>query len=522
MTAAAHTGAPVQAPPQGFLRAEGTHLVDDAGLRLPRGVGLGNWLLPEGYMWLFGDDAASPRAIEALFARLAGDDYASHFWDEYRRRYITEADISRIAALGFDHVRVPINARVIQGADGDPLSAGYALLDDVVRWSERHGIRVLLDLHGAPGGQTGTNIDDSARGRPDLFLDPHNLELTERLWSDLATHFAGNHTVMGYDLLNEPLPEGWRSLTPDLVALYRRLTSAIRAVDDDHLIMYEGTHWATDFSAFDERWDDNQALQFHRYWSRPDREGIAAHLALRDDLQVPLYMGEGGENTPEWIYTSMRLYEAEGIGWNLWPWKKLATRTSPVSIAPPEGWELIRTAAQGGPHPPRDEAQAILDGLLDAVALESAHEVPEVIDAALGASPSTVPAWGFGFHGEGSSYGAAGTSRITTFREGDAVAVVHAQRGAQVPNPFQQTDGRHYRPDEVLVVELPPGGWLEYEFTDPEARAAEWTAVDEEQRPVSVDVTPSARGIRVEATGSGARFAALVRHGGAVQTRMEA
>ena len=154
--------------------------------------------------------------------------------------------------------------------------------------------------HGAPGGQTGTNIDNSPHGRPDLFLEPGNAELTVQLWTDFARHFAGHHTVRGYDLLNEPLPHEWRfSLTSRLVDLYQRLTHAIRDLDQDHLIVYEGTHWATDFSMFTQRWDHQQVLQFHRYWSSPDREGIAPFIEARDRLDMPLYMGEGGENTPE-------------------------------------------------------------------------------------------------------------------------------------------------------------------------------------------------------------------------------
>src|SRR4051794_9437615 len=156
----------------GFVHAESGRLVDAAGRELLlRGVGLGNWLLPEGYMWRFGPGAESPREIEALVARLAGADYAAGFWPRFRDAFITEADIARIAASGFDHVRLPINSRVIQTEDGEPIEEGYALIDRLIGWCRRHRLWVLLDLHGAPGGQTGTNIDDSPRNLPELFMD---------------------------------------------------------------------------------------------------------------------------------------------------------------------------------------------------------------------------------------------------------------------------------------------------------------------------------------------------------------
>ncbi len=57
----------------GFVRAQNARLVDGAGRPiLLRGVGLGNWMLPEGYMWGFGPGAESPREIEALVERHLG------------------------------------------------------------------------------------------------------------------------------------------------------------------------------------------------------------------------------------------------------------------------------------------------------------------------------------------------------------------------------------------------------------------------------------------------------------------
>ncbi len=304
----------------GFVRAEDGRIVDGAGRPLLlRGVGLGGWLLPEGYMWRLGPGAQSPRQIEALVSRLVGPRKADEFWRAYRDTFVTEADIARIAACGLDHVRVPINSRVLQDEAGEPIEEGYALLDRVIGWSRTHGLRVLLDLHGAPGGQTGTNIDDSPHGVPELFMAPRYRDLTLRLWRDLASRYADEPAVLGYDLLNEPLPNEWQHrYADDLVALYRDLTETVRAVDAVHLLQYEGSHWATNFSSFTQRWDDNAALHFHKYWSPADEASIAPYLRVRDELGLPLYMGEGGENHLDWLYAAFRLYETFGVGWKLW------------------------------------------------------------------------------------------------------------------------------------------------------------------------------------------------------------
>src|SRR5215472_8605525 len=57
----------IPAAAAGFLHASGQDVVDEQGPPvLLRGVGLGNWLLPEGYMWKFGEHGDRPRTIEKL------------------------------------------------------------------------------------------------------------------------------------------------------------------------------------------------------------------------------------------------------------------------------------------------------------------------------------------------------------------------------------------------------------------------------------------------------------------------
>ena len=482
----------------GFVHARGTTLVDGSGRELLlRGVGLGNWMLPEGYMWRFGPGAESPREIEALVSRLVGRERADRFWTGFRENFITERDIERIAASGFGHVRLPINSRIIQTDDGEPIEAGYAMIDRLIEWCREHRLWVLLDLHGAPGGQTGTNIDDSPNNLPELFMKPHYRELTLRLWRDLATRYRDETVVLGYDLLNEPLPNEWQHTYADeLVELYRDLTREIRAIDPDHLIVYEGSHWATNWSIFTEVWDANSLLQFHKYWSSPDNATIAHFLEARDRLGLPIYMGEGGENTLEWIYTAHRLYESHGIGWNFWPWKKIDTRTSPVSIDPPIGWDRIVASIDDRGAISPEEAGRVLDDLLEAMRLENCRWQPAVVGALLAENPSVIPAWGFGYRGAGESYSSAASAPIEGIRADDSVVMRWAREGENPANPFEQSDGRAYRRNEELVVELAAGDWLEFELVGVDtARVIDAGGLD-----AAVEVTTTPRGLRVTAT----------------------
>ncbi|WP_246169582.1 glycoside hydrolase family 5 protein [Actinotalea subterranea] len=462
---------PVHAP-SAFVRAEGGRLVGpDGEPLLLRGVGLGNWLLPEGYMWGFGHAAASPTQIEALVVDLVGEQEAAAFWRRFREVFVTQADVAQIARDGFDHVRLPINWRVLMTGDGGWREDGFALVERLVGWCRDAGLRVLLDLHGAPGGQTGTNIDDSD-GRPALFMDPRNADLTVALWVELARRYASEPAVLGYDLLNEPLPNEWQHTYPEqLVALYRRITAAIRDVDPDHLIMYEGTHWATGWEIFTQVWDENSALQFHKYWSAADRPSIQGYVEVGRRLGLPVYMGEGGENTPEWLAAAHQLYEDHGIGWNFWPWKKIDTQTSPMSVRAPEGWDRVLAYADGrGPRPDRADAVRILTDLLDAMPAHACERREDVVHALFRRAPVTLPASAFTFRGAGASYGTTRAVPHPQLRPDDAVTLRRRDGGPDLGFEHPRAAG----PEGDVVADLAPGDWL---VLEPEVPAGTWEVV---------------------------------------------
>ena len=452
----------------GFVHVERGRLVgaDNEPLML-RGVGLGNWLLAEGYMWKFEPPGPqSPREIEALMIDLVGEQRAAQFWRGFRDRFVAERDIECIAREGMNHVRLPINSRVVMDEQEALIPAGLELIDRVIDWCRTHKLWVILDLHGAPGGQTGTNIDDSPNGKPELFLDEHYQDQTVALWVALARRYRDEPVVAGYDLLNEPLPNEYGTrYASELVDLYIQLTAAIREVDPNHLIIYEGTHWATDWSIFTEVWDANSMLQFHKYWSPPDRPSIRPFLATARDLGLPIYMGEGGENNPAWLQTAFQLYEDHAISWNFWPWKKIDTRTSPYSVDPPDGWaSIVAYAAGRAERPSAAEAWETLTQLLEAMELDNCSYRPEVMSAILRRAPLRIPAVGFGFGGPGRSYLTSATARLDGFRSDDRVAIRDANGGPARDLHFDHTEGVPNSSDDRLVVALGPGDWVAYEL----------------------------------------------------------
>ena len=116
--------------------------------------------------------------------------------------------------------------------DGAMAGEGWALLDRVLGWARAAGLYAIVDLHAAPGGQTGINHDDGP-GYPLMFYVPRDRDLTVKLWQAIAQRYAGDPTILGYDLLNEPIApyHDIATLNPRLEPFYKRVTAAIRAVD---------------------------------------------------------------------------------------------------------------------------------------------------------------------------------------------------------------------------------------------------------------------------------------------------
>ncbi len=423
---------PGAAQDRGFLRTRGHDMVDENGEKvLLRGVGLGNWLLPEGYMWKFQENGDRPRKIEKIVSDLIGPAEAAQFWRAFRDNYITEADIHRIAELGFNAVRPALNARLFL-SEGDSavfVDEGFELLDRLVAWCKRHGIYVIIDMHGAPGGQTGANIDDSPRDEPELFMDKRNQDRLVALWQKIAARYSEEPIIAAYDLLNEPLPHrsGAAARYQDqLEPLYQRITAAIRAVDRKHMITLEGVDWSNDWSVFSEPFDDNLFYQFHYYcWDRPDLlKDISYFLDKRNQFNTPIWVGETGEKGNTIYWGTTQYFESHNIGWSFWPWKKMDTRNTPYSIQPPDLWHMVIEYTAGkGKHDLMVMAP-VFQELLENIKLENCTFYPDVVNAIFRRIPGKVEAENYGHLGYGQSYFVHDTThRSARYRTGEPVPV---------------------------------------------------------------------------------------------------
>ena len=321
-------------PPQ-FVSVKGTHIIAPDGKPiLLRGINLGNWLVPEGYMIKF-RNANSPRLINSTLTELLGPAETKIFWDKYRDNFITREDIAFIKKVGLNSIRVPFNYRLFVSEDQTPRfdGPGMEMLDRVVKWCREEHLFVILDMHCAPGGQTGDNIDDSY-GYPFLFESAENQDLTAKIWREIAARFADEPAVIGYDLLNEPIAPYFdvATLNDSLEPLYKRIVASVREVDTNHICFLGGAQWDSNFKIFSPPFDAKLVYTYHKYCCDTTQKEIQEYVEFGEKYRVPVWLGESGENTDEWIAAFRRLNERNDIGWCFWPYKKMDATTCIASV----------------------------------------------------------------------------------------------------------------------------------------------------------------------------------------------
>lgn len=362
-----------------FVSVRGKEFISPEGKPIfLKGINLGNWLLPEGYMFEF-KKTNSPQTIYTMFNQLVGEAESRKFWKSFQDNYITYEDIKFIKKAGFNSVRVPFSYRLFVSKD-DPLKlegVGYEMLEKVVGWCKRENLYVVLDMHAAPGGQTGDNIDDGY-GYPFLYENAEDQELTIKIWQKLAARYKDETIVIGYDLLNEPIAHFFDQtyFNPKLEPLYKRIVSAIREADKNHVIFLGGAQWNSNFKVFGAPFDPKLVYTFHKYWVDVNQQTVQEYVDFSNKYNVPLWMGESGENTYEWIVSFRELLEKNQISWCFWTYKRLNAKATIASIQKPADWDEIVKFSESPrttfeevrkSRPPREKMEKALKDYLEQI-----------------------------------------------------------------------------------------------------------------------------------------------------------
>ena len=254
-----------------------------------RGVNLGGWLVLEPWITpsIFSDwaDGQSVKD-EYTYTQTLGKDEALSRLTTHWDTFITEADITAIAAAGLNHIRIPIGYWAVAPIDGDPYVQGQLeYVDKAIGWARTAGLKVMLDLHGAPGSQNG--FDNSGEYGAIEWTQGDTVAQTVTAIKNLAERYSGDGDVVTIiQLLNEPA-----GFALDLNAIkdfYYQGYETVRASNPDTVVCFHDA-----FQAFDDYWNGfkagrtNNMLDTHQYQifspsevGRSPAEHVAAACAL--------------------------------------------------------------------------------------------------------------------------------------------------------------------------------------------------------------------------------------------------
>ena len=316
-----------------FLETDGQNIVNQKGEKvILKGVNLGAWMIWEDWLCPYENSLDHYTALEILTDRF-GQDKAYELMNTYMDNWITEYDLDEIKKMGFNSVRAPFWFRNFYYDD-----KGTKILDENGEWdfsrlewvveecSERE-LYVVLDMHGAVGYQSDAP-HNGKKGSVGLYADTEQGEkyrqLTDELWTEIATRFKDSPAVAMYDLLNEPMcdvdaGEIERRINNEMI--YTRLYDTVRAVDSKHIITMEAIWTAIALPmAWTKGWD-NVVYQVHFYNNSNFIFNLFAWFTKFIFADVPMLMCEFYPHQKTTWENCFNTLEKANYSWFLWTYK---------------------------------------------------------------------------------------------------------------------------------------------------------------------------------------------------------
>jgi len=331
-----------------MLSVRGTQLVnaDGEAVRL-RGFGLGGWLNMENFITGYPATEFQQRAV---LRRVLGDEGYERFFSSFLDDFFTDADAEYLASMGMNSVRIPFNYRHFED-DSQPFEIkpeGFRRLDQAIDACARNGIYSILDLHALPGRQNQHWHSDNPTHWADFWAQRQFQDRVVNLWEAIAERYRENPWVAGYNPVNEPADARGDTIGP----FYRRLESAIRAIDPDHVLFLDGNRYSTQFDQLGDPLP-NTVYTAHDYalpgfadggpypgvsrGQRVDRDVVEETFLARTrymrETRTPIWVGEFGP-----VYTGdavrdagryqllrdqLEIYRTHDASWALWTYKDI-------------------------------------------------------------------------------------------------------------------------------------------------------------------------------------------------------
>ena len=481
---------------KGILKTKGTKFVNGDGEEIIlNGYGTPNWMNVEGFMIggelkdyrynLFPGPGAdhnperftSRRFVSQTVRELCGSKYLEDFWYRVAEAHMAEDDIKLMADVGFNVVRLVLNANHLlkeePGIEWD--ERAFEHLTRVMDWCEKYKIYAILDMHAPVGGNNGATGDGLFCEFPNVFLDAESRERTILLWEELARRYSDRWILAGYDLINEPVSSPVQEeYIPLLVEFYDECIARIRKIDKEHIFFLEGSKFARDNRIFNKEYDPgyhNWAISIHLYGASPEIKDLYPFLLKCQEWDVPLWLGECGAG-PIGNAVFFDICAHYGIAYTPWGFKTAmgggGRKPGSVGHPLPKDWNKINdyiTARAG--RPSYEECQKIFDEYIENMKLENCTINYDGFRLSKKHPDIDIPGVGYDMFLEDGSryYGNWELSNYLDFRLEDHTKLVWATDKVY-PYPvfahYRDPHAKRYSPMDDLAFELTAGEFANY------------------------------------------------------------
>jgi len=357
-----------------------------------RGVNLGGWMIQESWMCpVYGPDRqwANLDTINAMKNRDFTDDQIQELFDTYQDNWITADDFDFLKSKGVNSIRIPFWYRNFMsdeagvwinndnGSETVTQNPGFKRLDWAVEQAKKRGIYVILDMHGAPGGQS-MDHSSGTLGKNEVYTNQAYEQITADLWKAIALRYKDEAAVAAYDLLNEPQnnggysgnnawPPGSVRAVYETIRMYDILYRAVRSVDPDKICIMEGI-WSMNLP--DPKYIHNGGLDQNSRYSGKTSAWVnvmySMHLydskwndinkrvnelkKARNDWKVAVHVGEFN-NGDDQQTNAYNLYNENKLSWNMWTYK--------IAGANMGNWSLYQATNKAKANPETDSFEII-------------------------------------------------------------------------------------------------------------------------------------------------------------------
>jgi len=309
-----------------------------------RGVNLGGWLVLE--KWMVPDVYRGSDAPDEYSLCLDLGSRAKDRLDRHRETFITADDFRWIKQCGLNAVRLPVGYWALEAPK--PFVESSRFMDFALEQCQQNGLKLILDLHGAPGSQNGW--DHSGRSGPINWpKDPQNIQETLRILESFAQKYGKHPALYGIELLNEPNDKIPLEI---LQKFYQDAYVRLRKhVDPGVAIVFHDSFRALAWQKFMQvPAFSNVILDTHLYQcfdakdeSRTALEQLAFALNRKETLdemqekELPTIVGEWSLSLPEKAMSGLSALQAESVtrgyadaqllnyegtrGWFFWSYK---------------------------------------------------------------------------------------------------------------------------------------------------------------------------------------------------------